>query len=536
MKFKVPKSSIVLILLVLTLSGFTHSYSATSSNLTNINLLQKKVNVLVLSSGASENSFIQSSLSGLNTSLVNVTFNLLSSKPLYNLSNFQVVIVSEMNKGSIYSELEKSLLNYIRTSGNKSVMIFSPYLDELKDDLLLGLGIKSLYEVSHDDHTFNSSNWSINITDTGFRSKGFTNSSYRGPISLIEPLPTAQVVATGREMGNTGSNMSKAITYTPVSVMQNGSTGQFITSGFNLISSSGKKASHSSELAVQQYTPQSFIDFGKFISLIVKSQVENIQVKIIGGGTSSVTSNSNTNNSGILIPNIHINLDPIQQITLSIIGLLVLIGLFFRKVSSVLNFLVEKSWILSIFFVGSLYNLSNRQLNNNEVLMNRVRELIMQYLEHVGKYGAHLREVKAALDLGMGNLLWHLQILEEYGWVEQFKIGRFNVYVATEFINQFDIDLKETELELKSKHTINILQTLLNEDLDSFNITYIAGQSDSNRKTVRNQINVLKRHKIVVVDEEGITIDFRKIELILESLTLRNNFVLDKNDVQIERI
>ena len=52
-------------------------------------------------------------------------------------------------------------------------------------------------------------------------------------------------------------------------------------------------------------------------------------------------------------------------------------------------------------------------------MTNLSRQHILDYLAHIGAFGAHLRELKKVTKLGTGSILWHLQVLEDFDFIEK---------------------------------------------------------------------------------------------------------------------
>lgn len=70
-----------------------------------------------------------------------------------------------------------------------------------------------------------------------------------------------------------------------------------------------------------------------------------------------------------------------------------------------------------------------REIDQDEVLDNSYRQKILYLLETKGIM--HLRELQRILNCGMSILLWHLEILEEFGLVKHEKFGHYIAYYST---------------------------------------------------------------------------------------------------------
>jgi predicted transcriptional regulator len=212
-----------------------------------------------------------------------------------------------------------------------------------------------------------------------------------------------------------------------------------------------------------------------------------------------------------------------------LIILLVLILIFIRRVLGIFRWFFEKSIGGFIFIIGAFYNVQDRYLDHNDVLLNQTRAKIMAYLEHIGRTGAHLREIKSTLQIGTGALLWHLQVLEDFGWLEQYKISRYSIFVASEYAHTFDPNQKELEMKLQSKHTHKIVETLTRIDhQDGINISELSSTTSIDRKTVRRIVKVLERYGSLELEKGKETrifvLNSQPLEKILDSIEQRDSF------------
>lgn len=78
-----------------------------------------------------------------------------------------------------------------------------------------------------------------------------------------------------------------------------------------------------------------------------------------------------------------------------------------------------------------VYGPTLRRLKREDVTANAKRQAILQLLEDRGM--AYLREMARAVGVGIFGLKWHLQVLDDFGYVRHRKIGRHLVYFLKEF-------------------------------------------------------------------------------------------------------
>lgn len=225
------------------------------------------------------------------------------------------------------------------------------------------------------------------------------------------------------------------------------------------------------------------------------------------------------------------------------IVLLLLAMVFYRKLLSFFRWLSEISIGGIVLAVGAFYNVQNRSISESKVLLNNTRNRILDYLDYLKSHGAHIREIKSALKIGTGSLLWNLQVLEDYGWIDKVKININVVYVSTDHIEKFDLTLKEIELKLKSKYTISIMDVLLDPaiSLKEMSFSKLSTISQADRKTIRRILHILVKYNIIDLIYEGNTFDIEihdtgKLKKIYSSLNLRDTYVGFSRDVSVDHL
>jgi predicted transcriptional regulator len=231
------------------------------------------------------------------------------------------------------------------------------------------------------------------------------------------------------------------------------------------------------------------------------------------------------------------NIDPIQFAIL-MLGLLAL--LLIRKIKSAIQWLIDRFFFGIIFVVGAFYNIQDRIIDHNDVFLNQTRTDIMEYLEKVTYYGAHLREIKSVLGTGTGSLLWHLQILEEFGWITQIRVDRFTVFLPTEFLDDFDLELKTMELKLQSKHTLIILETLLEVSGSRLSFNDFIEETGINKKSARRLLRVLEGFELVELVKQKVLeillVDRDTLMELLTSFEIRNEFKTRQTSINVKNL
>ncbi|MCE7735454.1 MAG: hypothetical protein GPJ54_11290, partial [Candidatus Heimdallarchaeota archaeon] len=229
-------------------------------------------------------------------------------------------------------------------------------------------------------------------------------------------------------------------------------------------------------------------------------------------------------------------LQNLQIFDLLIYGLIFFILLFFAKVTRLYGWIGRKLIGVGIFVVGIFYNVEDRILAHKDVYLNNSRAEIMDFLDTVGKFGSHLREIKSKTNLASGSLMWHLKVLEDFNWIMKYKIENNTIYVSHNFESSFDPYLKKLELKLHSKYTYNLLNALKNVSYNnSITIIDIQKQVDIPNKAIRRLINKMHELEIVKINyTKPIRFQIYNFSIfnnICESLDLRENYEMIVNNI-----
>lgn len=443
---------------------------------------------------------------------VNLDFMSAEEESPGSFSSYELIVIVD-SVGEIEGEIRTALEQFISLTSYKSLLAVTSKIDQFSGDLRRFLGVESFIKELGDQ----SSGWVFNITGNPV--------SYVGEIGLM--IPTADSKVLGRIISTNDSEIQSEISGNePIVVERNLTTSYSLSMIFDFSTTNDSNDSSENGLALNGFSD---LLREKVRNLIINSYnliisaISNPGVETTESLNAPTNDTTNTNQDG---PTIFPSFSTPSPAVFAAL-FLGLIALSLQKIIAFLRWLSEKIWALLIFIVASIYQPENRQLTEGQLLMNPARRAILEYLEHMGPSGAHLREIKNAVDVGMGNLLRHLEILEDYGWVEKRKIGRYNVYIASEFIPDFDENLKAAELELRSKHSIAFLEYLLSSDHLDTNISQISKEIDVNRKSVRTMLKTLKKYNLIwpdPSDKDRLKFNYESLEIILYSLLKSSQF------------
>lgn len=444
------------------------------------------------------------------------------------LDDYDTFILTSSIDFSLNGEQEDLIINFSNMQ-NKSMLIFSPYIEEFRDSTLSTIfGIEDSDSIYNEDSS--DANWNLTLnTDIDSLSKD-TIISYNGAFGVFTPEPGIETIASISSSETNKSDIEELQYPLPAIINASNNYNQVIVSSLSPFEVPNKI--HLELRAVPIFN--SLIN--TIISIIMLNQVM-INQGIAATDNPEVTSSS-TEETGYPI-NIKLpeNIDPIQFVII-MLGLLAL--LLINKIKSAIRWLIDRFFFGIIFVVGAFYNIQDRIIDHNDVFLNQTRTDIMEYLEKLTYYGAHLREIKSVLGTGTGSLLWHLQILEEFGWITQIRVGRFTVFLPTEFLDDFDLELKTMELKLQSKHTLIILETLLEVSSSRLSFNVFVEETGINKKSARRLLRVLEGFELVeLVKQKVLEILIVDRDILMELLTsfeTRNEFKMRQTSINVKNL
>lgn len=510
LKFKIKRIKLYLFLIALVLS-FTNFHSAIASN------TNSSFKLIVLYSNSNELTKIQTSFQAFNISNLTIDYSPISNFDFTKILNYNMMLLASSSVFQI-SDTYDTYLTAFLTRSNHSSFVFTPYLNDFSDSVQSDLGISNF----HDFYPENGSlMWDV-------QSSNNTKFSYTGKIGIFDKQSNFNTI-----LSVTNTTISEDINYPqPILINSTSDAYHIITGSFSIVEPQ-TNLNHIFQ-----------IPFSDYILNIIKSSI------VFHINNFSQTVNTNLTDSNLQNPSNKnpFNFPSIQDLLNfqnSIFAIYILISLcffvLFNRILGLLKWLQEKSLLGIIFIVGAFYNVQERTLSQNEILINQTRVKIVQYLEYMGEYGAHLREIKSKVGIGVGTLLWHLQVLHDYGWIEEYKIGRFTVYVSSEFAEVFDPELKALEFQLKSKHTLNLLSSLIKMDYGNLiELNNIVEKTQIDRKTVRRLLKILEKHEIIdIIKEKSNSVKIlskKEINQLAEIFRIREDFELDNSEVSVSSL
>jgi predicted transcriptional regulator len=137
-----------------------------------------------------------------------------------------------------------------------------------------------------------------------------------------------------------------------------------------------------------------------------------------------------------------------------------------------------------------------RNLKKDEILTNDIREKIYEYI--ISNEGAHFREIIDYVGIGPFAGVWHLQVLEDFGFIGSHKYKQYKVYYQT----GRKISPKDPRLVLKS-NTAKAIVLFISKNPGAYQ-TLIAKNLGKAQGTIRYNMKTLVDAKIInVIIENG---------------------------------
>lgn len=166
---------------------------------------------------------------------------------------------------------------------------------------------------------------------------------------------------------------------------------------------------------------------------------------------------------------------------------------------------LRKFWFIIagiLVFIGTLIYHPDRKLDAMEVLNHTKRQKIMDLLNIQAEQGETFRNLSEKLKVPVPTLLWHLKILEDFSFIQMFKIRRETVIVSQDYVKKFDPIIKEFELSFKSSQAQLFKAFLINlKPNQTFTIKDVIYCTKWNIRTAKRHLNHLNSLKILDISK-----------------------------------
>ena len=158
-------------------------------------------------------------------------------------------------------------------------------------------------------------------------------------------------------------------------------------------------------------------------------------------------------------------------------------------------FVLQKFWFLLVgipVVVNILTYCPEKKLDALDVLNHTTRQKILDTLNEQAEYGETFKDLSKTLQVPTPTLLWHLKMLEEFSFIQIFKIHREIVIVAQEFVKFFDPIQKDFELSFTSLQARMFKVFILNlYPHQEFTVKEVSAYTHWNIKTAQRHLNHL---------------------------------------------
>lgn len=151
-----------------------------------------------------------------------------------------------------------------------------------------------------------------------------------------------------------------------------------------------------------------------------------------------------------------------------------------------------------LFIAHIAYSPQRRRINEAELLENKLRIQIVDYLELKGEQGAHLREIQREVGCGISSLLWHLQALDDFNVVSHEKIGKYHIFYL---IGVKSVQITEIALALKSDVAKELCRVLIRKR-KPLSLSNISQEIDVHHSSAQHHIKKLVELGIIITLKE----------------------------------
>lgn len=510
------KVSNAVLLLILCIAVVVQSISATPA-----------ITVLVIYTDPQEQVYFQNLITTHNTTGMNIIYRSMESVQSAEITTANAVFIFASDTQNPSIDLDAALKSFL-AKDNTTLGIYTSDFSEFDDEQLLSImGVGDI----HTDYKEANITWTVQVIQSFGQTDAGSSFKYNGGISIFDPVNSASVLANITDYIPSKDVNDENF---PAPILMNTSTAQHsvILSGMGLFNSTKYDGLHISSL----------VPWYSVIDELVRSSISNLvayaqAIQKFGDGKSSSSDDVNPTNSSSQYYSLA-NFSPITLAQLLSFLLAAFALIFWRRLLGFLRWLYERGFSRFLLIVGAFYKIQNRQLRDNSVLLNPMRQQIFEYIQYKGAFGAYFRELKAQLETGTGALLWHLQVLNDFELIEKVNIGNSVVFVSTQELNSFDSSLKHIELSLQSKYTLIILEYILSHIDSPINFADLVNDLGENRRGLLRQLKKLASYNLLQLQKTGksftiIATNSSKLEYLLDSFKLRDSFSLENNDVKV---
>jgi len=200
--------------------------------------------------------------------------------------------------------------------------------------------------------------------------------------------------------------------------------------------------------------------------------------------------------------------DFVQDSTfLTDIGFIAILAGFIFGLASIILLILRRLWegILSgLIVIGTAIYIPNRKLSAVDALHNPSRSQIMDILEEKAEKGETLRNLSKNLHMPLATLLWHLQILEDFDFINRYKIRKESIIVSMNYMDKFDPILKETEMMFNTEQGRIFWRFLISTTpQNTFKIIDVVKSTQWHVTTARKHIKKLVALQVLTVSTQS---------------------------------
>jgi predicted transcriptional regulator len=224
---------------------------------------------------------------------------------------------------------------------------------------------------------------------------------------------------------------------------------------------------------------------------------EDMSFSALLGNIAFLTTTSSPNNSGNFL------ISDIDQIAaagiISFATIISFIGFIKLGIFSKLREIITGIIIGSFMFLAHIaYSPQKRRISEDDLLDNKMRLQIVEYLEEKGEQGAHLREIQRTIGCGISSLLWHLQALDDFNIVTHHKIGKYHIFYLS---GTESPQTSEIALALKSDVAKELCRVLIRK-MKPLPLSKISSEIDVHHSSIQHHIKKLSDLGVILILKE----------------------------------
>jgi len=144
-----------------------------------------------------------------------------------------------------------------------------------------------------------------------------------------------------------------------------------------------------------------------------------------------------------------------------------------------------------IYHLIIIISLTGGKLEGIDILLNDKRRKIYEYI--CSNLGAYFREIMKKHNFSPGLTQYHLNTLEDHGYIYSIRIGKYKIYFSTS--SRIEIDKARIHILLQNKNIKKIIKLI--DQNPGISITKLSEKTKLHRNTINYNLNKLVKLGVV---------------------------------------